>query len=128
MVADWQSEVDELHQFFQALFLSEVDSLDRAEAALGHDFTMIGPDGTVSQRTEILSQLDAGRGHSSELRIETEGYRTVVETDSLIVGEYIEIHHFASGGNRRRTTAVFDVDPAGPNGVRWRHAQETWLS
>jgi len=127
MVAEWQREVDELHQFFQALFLAEVESLDRADAALGRGFTLAGPDGTVSQRDEVLAQLAAGRGHSSQLRIEIEAHRTVAETDRLIVGEYIEVHHFAEGGNRRRTTAVFDVDPAGPNGVRWRHAQETWL-
>ena len=127
MLADWQREVDELHEFFEALFLAEVDSLERAEVALGADFTMIGPDGTVSGRNQVLAQLQAGRGHSSQLRIETEGHRTIVETDTVVVGEYIEVHHFADGGNRRRTTAVFDIDPNGPNGVRWRHAHETFL-
>lgn len=127
MAPDWQREVDELHQFFQALFLAEIDSIDRAEAALGPDFTMVGPDGTVSQRADVLAQLRSGHGHSAELRIEIEEHRTVVETDAVIVGEYIEFHSFADDGNRRRTTVAFDVDPDGPNGVRWRHAQETWL-
>ena len=126
-VPDWRSEVDELHQFFQALFLAEVESTDRADDAFGPDFTFVGPDGARSGRNEVLAQLEAGRGHSSKLRIDIEGHRAIVETDAVIVAEYIEVHHFAEGGNRRRTTVVFDVDPTGPNGVRWRHVHETFL-
>lgn len=124
---DWRSEVDELHQFFQALFLAEVDSVDRADAAFGSEFSFVGPDGARSGRHEVLAQLVAGRGHSSQLRIEIEGHRTIVETDDLIVAEYIEVHYFAEGENRRRSTVVFDIDPTGPNGVRWRHVHETLL-
>ncbi len=128
MPPDWQSEVDELHQFFQALFLDEVESVDRAGDAFGPDFSFVGPDGVRSDRDQVLAQLEAGRGHSSHLRIEIEGHRTIVESNTFVVAEYIEVHHFADGGNRRRTTVVFDVDPTGPNGVRWRHVQETFLS
>lgn len=127
MPTDWQREVDELHEFFQALFLGEIDSVDRADAAFGPDFTFVGPDGSLAARGAILGMLVAGRGHSSQLRISIEGHRTIVETDTVIVGEYIEVHEFAGGGNRRRSTVVFDLDPEGPNGVRWRHVHETWL-
>jgi len=128
MQANWQREVDELHEFFQALFLGQIDSMDRADAAFGSDFTFVGPDGLLADRGQILEMLESGRGHSSELAIGVEGHRTIVEAGALIVGEYIEVHEVADGGNRRRTTVVFDVDPDGPNGVRWRHVHETWLS
>lgn len=124
---NWRTEVDQLHRFFQALFLAEIDSIDRADTAFGSDFSFVGPDGARSGRDVVLAQLEAGRGHSSHLRIEIEGHRTIVETDSLIVAEYIEVHHLAEGGNRRRSTVVFDIDPTGPNGVRWRHVHETFL-
>lgn len=127
MQTDWQREVDELHEFFQALFHGQIDSLDRADAGFGPDFTFVGPDGSLADRGQILQMLESGRGHSSQLRISVEAHRTIVETDALIVGEYIEVHEVSDGGNRRRSTVVFDVDPEGPNGVRWRHVHETWL-
>lgn len=128
MTPDWQREVDELHEFFQALFLDEVDSVDRAAAAFGPDFTFVGPDGALSDREGVLRMLEMGRGHSAGLNIGVIGHRTIVETAQLIVGEYIEVHEFADGSNRRRSTVVFDVDESGPNGVQWRHVQETWLA
>lgn len=128
MQADWQREVDELHEFFQALFLGDIDSIDRADEAFGPDFTFVGPDGALASRGDIVDMLASGRGHSSELQITIEGHRTIVEGDAVIVGEYIEVHEFADGGNRRRSTVVFEVDPAAPNGVRWRHVHETWMT
>ena len=127
MQADWQLEVDELHEFFQALFVGQIDSIDRADAAFGPDFTFVGPDGSLADRGQILEMLESGQGLSPQLRISVAGHRTIVETGALIVGEYIEVHEVADGGNRRRTTVVFDVDPDGPNGVRWRRVHETWL-
>lgn len=124
---NWQREVDELHQFFQALFLGEIDSVDRADVVFGSDFTFVGPDGSLATRAEVLAQLEAGRGHTSQLLIGIEGHRTIADSRTVIVGEYIEVHQFADGGNRRRTTVVFVVDPDAPNGVRWCHAHETWL-
>jgi len=77
--------------------------------------------------------IESGVGHSTDLRIEITDHRTILATDAVIVGEYVEVHHFAPAtdgsprGNRRRTTGVFDVDPVMPNGVRWRHAHETYI-
>ena len=95
--------------------------------------TFVGPDGNRIDRAAVLAMLDAGRGHSSDLRISIEGHRTVLATDAVVIGEYIEVHEFGPDeageprGNRRRTTVVFDVDASMPHGVCWRHVHETYL-
>lgn len=131
---DWKSEVDELHQFFEDLYLSKLDSVERAATVFGPDKTFVGPDGKRIDRASVLAMLEAGIGHSTELTIEIEEHRTVLETDDVIIGEYVEVHRFATSedgsprGNRRRSTVVFDVDPSMPNGVRWRHVHETFIT
>lgn len=131
---NWEAEVDELHQFFQDLFLAEIDSIERAERVFGPDMTFVGPDGHRIDRAAVLAMLDAGRGHSADLRISIEGHRTVLVTDDVVIGEYIEVHEVGAGetgdrtGNRRRTTVVFDIDASMPHGVRWRHVHETFLT
>jgi len=120
-------EIDELHEFFEALFLGTISSLERAEAALADDFTMAGPDGSVADRATVLAMLDAGQGHTSSLRIEVEDHRLLAETDKIIVASYVEIHRLSSRNNRRLTTVVFRKDASAPNGVRWVRGHETWL-
>lgn len=123
----WHREIDELHEFFEGLFLGTISSLDRAEAALAADFTMAGPDGSVSDRVAIMAMLDAGRGHASSLRIEIEDHRLLAETDDLIIASYVEVHRLSSRDNRRQTTVVFRRVAAAPNGVQWLRAHETWI-
>lgn len=127
-VTAWETEIIELHEFFELLFLGTTDSLDRADQALAADFTMAGPSGTLSPRATVMSQLEAGIGHTSELSITVEGLQLLAETDDLVVAEYIEVHGLRDDrSNRRRSTVVFRKDPDGPNGLRWLRVQETWI-
>ena len=123
----WHREIDELHEFFEGLFLGTITSLDRAEAALAADFTMAGPDGTVSDRAAIMAMLDAGRAHTTSLTIEIEDHRLLAETAELIVANYIEVHRLADRDNRRRTTVVFRKAAEAPQGLLWVRAHETWI-
>ncbi len=124
---DWIGEVEELHAFFEAYFLGAVSSHDRVEVALASSYTMIGPDGRLSTRSEIVDMIVAGHAHTDSLSIETSEHRLVADRGEVLVGTYVETHHLADRRNDRRTTAVFLRDPSAPNGVRWLHAQETWL-
>ena len=127
-VPAWATEIIELHEFFEQLFLGTTDSLDRADRALAAEFTMAGPNGTLSPRATVMSQLKAGIGHSTELSIAVEGLELLVETDDLVVAEYIEVHGLRDDrSNRRRSTVVFRKDPDGPNGLRWLRVHETWI-
>ena len=125
---DWVREIDELHEYFEAYFLGTTSSLDRLEAALAPGFTMTSPDGSVSGRAESVRMVADGHAHTSSLRIETTDHHLVVETGQVTVASYIETHHLAERRNDRRTTVVFERSAEAPNGLRWLHAQETWIS
>jgi len=44
----WSEEIDGLHAFFEAYFLGTESSLDRVEAVLAPDFSIVGPHGVES--------------------------------------------------------------------------------
>ena len=124
---EWVREIDELHRFFEAWFLGEESSLDRADSAFAPGFTHIGPDGEYRNRTQVMSMLRDGRGHSQGIGITTSEHRLVLETAEGIVATYVETHDLSEARNRRLTTVVFVPEPAAPNGLHWLHAQETWI-
>lgn len=125
---DWHTEIVELHEAFEAWFLGESDSLDRVEAALDSRFTIVGPNGSETDRTDTIRQIEAGRGHTDDLKIVTSDHRLLDATDDLVVARYVEAHQWPDGrSNRRLSTVIFRRDPTGPHGVRWLRVHETWL-
>lgn len=125
---NWELEIIELHRFFEAWFLGREDSLERAELALHLDFTMIGPDGTLADRSTTLRRLRDGHAHSTDLRIETGDHRLLHTADDLLIATYVERHRLAGDrANERISTVVFVPTRRGPNGLRWLHVHETWL-
>lgn len=124
---DWRREIIELHEFFQAYFLAEVDSIDRFESVLEPDFTMIDPSGATADRDQVIDAVRAGHGHTRSLVIETSDHTLLAERPGLVVARYVETHHLSSRSNHRITTVVFADRPGLPCGVGWLHAHETWL-
>lgn len=124
---DWRTEIIELHDFFQAYFLGQEDSLDRVEAALHAGFSIVGPNGGVSDRATTLEMLRGGHGHTESLVIRTLDHALLHQTDDVLVASYIERHELSTDTNDRLSTVVFGIDPTGPNGVRWLRVHETWL-
>jgi len=134
-------EVVELHDFFMAWFrpvTAETAALDleRCAAALAPDFRQIAPDGKVYPRDMLLQRLLAARGcRPAGFTIEVEDIRPIWQNDAGILLDYVERQYCrepskagaASGETRRRATAFFTLSTAAPNGVVWRHLQETWL-
>lgn len=130
MSGRWQTEIIELHEFFEAYFLGTIplDALGRADAAFHHDFTMVGPHGELRNRATILQMLHDGHAHTRQLEISTSDHTLVIDDADTVVATYVERHHQPDDhDNARRTVVVFVRDEAAPNGLAWRHAQETWL-
>ncbi len=125
---DWRAEIIEFHDFFQAYFLGQDDSLDRVDAALHPGFSIVGPDGGVSDRATTLEMLRQGHAHTESLVITTLDHALLHQTDEILVASYIEHHALSAATNERLSTVVFDIDPGGPNGVRWLRVHETWLN
>lgn len=125
---NWELEIIELHRFFEAWFVGREDSLERAELALHLDFTCIGPDGVLADRSTTLQRLRNGHAHTTSLSIETRAHRLLHTADKLLIASYIERHELSDDRtNERISTAVLVPARRGPNGLRWLHVQETWL-
>ena len=125
---NWKAEIEELHDVFQTYFLGTTDSLDRVEAALGDDFTIVGPGGVESSRANTMQALRTAHGHTTSLAITVTEARLLVETADTLVVRYIENHALADQTNHRVSTVVFTKHDNAPNGLLWRRVHETWLT
>jgi len=127
-MADWETEIRELHEFFEAYFLgTSGKELDRVEAALGSDFTMCGPSGDESDRKATIKALKDGFAHTLSLRIEIADPELLFDDAHQLIAAYTEIHHLADRSNYRRSTVIFGHDPDAPNGLRWIRVHESWI-
>jgi hypothetical protein len=138
-------EVIGLHDFFIAWFRPMTPdmaalALERCAAALAPDFRQIGPDGQVYPRDMLLRRLAAARAcRPAGFVIEVEDIRPIWQSDAGILLDYVERQYCLEpskagvvsgethGETRRRSTAFFTLSATAPQGVVWRHLQETWL-
>lgn len=141
LVEQARREVIELHDFFMAWFRPVTDAtaaleLRRCAEALAPDFRQIAPDGQVHARDPLLQRLAAARGCRPEgFIIEIDDIRPIWQSDTSVLLEYVEKQYcretsklgVVSGETRRRSTAFFTLSTMAPQGVVWRHLQETWL-
>jgi len=130
MSDEFTTEIIELHDFFEAYFLGSLplDALDRADAAFHPDFTMVGPDGELRNRATILQMLHDGHARTEAVEISTSDHTLVTDDADTVVASYVERHDRPGApSTERRTMVVFVRDEAAPNGLAWRHAQETWI-
>ncbi len=91
------------------------------------EFTLIGPDGNISDRNQVLAAVETGHGRSGPLEIVTSDHTVLADRPGVLVARYVETHHLASRTDRRITTVVFTDRMDLPNGVGWLHAHETWI-
>lgn len=123
----WQLEIIELHEVFEMYFLGNSTDLSRVEAALADDFTFVGADANTTDRAGTIAAITAGHAHTESLIIRTLDHKLVMETDEVLVAEYIEEHVLADRSNTRRSTVIFSTDSDAPNGLLWRRVHETWI-
>lgn len=123
--AAFDTEVRELHSFFERWFAG---TADRAESArldvLDDTFHMIDPDGRLQSVGDVRSAIENAYGRRSVL-IEI---RNVQVHPSAPVGTYEEWQTTDGELTGRLSSAVMKGDPLSPNGLRWMHLHETWLT
>lgn len=130
-----ETEVQDLHEFFEAWFRGELprtnDRLARLEAALEADFQQVAPDGTVRDRAAVIDAVagrhGSRRGDTDPFRIEVEEVDARVELDDVCLLTYEEHQRTDGEWRGRRSSALFEHAPDAPGGVVWRHLHETWL-
>jgi hypothetical protein len=126
------SEVHGLHEFFMRWFrgdIAEGSGIERVTAALSAEFRMVAPNGLALGREDVLAGLRHARAlRPADFTIVISGAEVIWSDADHALVVYIERQASAGGMSERRSTAFFTRQPAAPNGVQWRHLQETWVS
>ena len=122
-------EARQLHAFFVAWFRAgDGPDFARCEAVLAPDFRMVTPDGRVHDRVEVISRLWAARGTApGDFAIDILRPRIAWQADDAVLLEFVEQQYREARTTRRRSTGLFTNQPGAPNGIVWRHLQETWV-
>jgi hypothetical protein len=131
---DCRTEIIELHRFFTWWFSGELPNTDAAWSALENglapDFALITPHGTRVERDPLLTSLrplHGQHGPAAGFKISIRNYDCRHVDDGLVLATYEEWQTLHGQETGRLSTALFERNPAMPNGVRWLHVHETWL-
>ena len=123
-------EVIALHVFFVAWLRGEPSASEfrRCEGALAADFRMVTPDGRSHGRDAVLGRIRDARGTAGPaFGIRIVDPRTVWSDGNAVLLEYVEEQYRDGRTTRRRSTGLLTRSSVAPNGIEWRHVQETWM-
>ncbi len=131
MLEQVTDEVVALHVDFERWFAGSLPTLERVEAVLGDEFFFVGPTGTAVDRTGVLGFIGAAKG-AQQVSIRIENVAIRWHRGDLVGASYEEWQTERSAGGSETTTgrlssAVFEVEPSLPGGLRWLSVHETWL-
>lgn len=130
-------EIEGLHAFFVDWYDGVVDrgAFARMERAIGPDFVMVTPAGTVLDRQAVLGMVREGYGRTAGegFDIEIRDVEVVHAGDETTLARYEE---WQSTGEEREegeerdeegrlSTALFRADADAPEGVEWLSLHET---
>lgn len=128
-----REEVLDLHQFFADWFNAELandeTTFERLTQALAEDFEIIGPDGRLTTRRDLLPILARSHGGRQELDFSIEIKRPKARkiSDELCLVTYEEWQSSNQGNRAWRSTALLRRQDDAPGGVVWLHVHETYL-
>jgi hypothetical protein len=131
LIARAQAEVVNRHHFFVEWFTGRASEaeLEVSLRAFAPDMVMIEPDANTIGRDEVAAMVTNARGKRPadfEIRVELISARLI---DSATAAVVYDEHQVIDGvKSARRSSAVFSADPDAPEGVVWRHLQETWIA
>jgi hypothetical protein len=135
MDAACDREVTDLHVFLQDWLTGtlprDAAAFARFESVIGDGFLVISPLGTITDRSALLPEFEASHGaladRAADFRIWIENYRCLRIMGDRALVLYEEWHGLGDDTSARQTSALFERQPAAPNGVLWTHVHETWL-
>lgn len=131
-----QHEVVELHAFFVDWFNATLPQTEQAfsrfASVMAPEFTMISPNGVVTERQELLGELWAGHGGQAgegvDFQIEIRNFRRRSSGPGYLVATYEEWQMAAGTTVARLSSPIFRQRPETANGVEWLHLHETGLA
>lgn len=125
-----ETEIRKRHEFFVDWYRATAtpDAMEHCAASFAPDFRIIWPSGRGMDRAPLLETLTDARGSTgNEFEIRIGINHAIQLSDELCLVTFDEHQETAKGPNSRRGTAIFSRDASAPNGVVWRHLQETWI-
>lgn len=129
LLAAARAEVIARHDFFVGWFTGQLPqaAMDASARAFAPDMQMIPPDGRMIDAAQVIAMLQAARGmRAADFSIRVEiGSARLLGALALVV--YDEHQSLEGRHTSRRSSALFSADPDAPEGVVWRHLQETWI-
>lgn len=129
LIAAAQAEVINRHAFFVGWFTGKLPdaAMEDSARAFAPDMLMIVPDGAMITSDQVVAMLRGARGKRGAdfaIKVELREARLLGQTALIVYDE----HQVIDGANTaRRSSALFTADADAPEGVVWRHLQETWL-
>ena len=136
MEVRYQTEINELHRFFQHWFNGEVpdndESFSRFSDVMAPGFEIVSPNGRWTDRESLIAALRSSHGQWAKEgepgKIWIEHYRLMHTEGSVALVTYEEWQEVGGESRGRLSTALFRLREGTPNGVEWLHVHETWLA
>ncbi|MEQ4925216.1 hypothetical protein [Proteus hauseri] len=88
--------VKTLHNAIETIFTQSplsIEALDSIKTHLSADFSMVGLSGKEATYDEVISLFSQNAGKRGSLKIETDNYKIIYQSDCLATVRYREIHH-----------------------------------
>ncbi len=123
----WIEEIVELHDFFERWFTGSESTLDRMDAVLAPDFSIMAAGGAEATRAELIQSIQTAKGARPGIGIATSDHRLLYQDARVVVARYVEVQTGPEGWTRRLSTVVFVRSLTTRNGVEWLRVHETWL-
>jgi len=130
------NEIVGLHAFFQDWFNDKLEknekTFQRFPGVVDDKFELIAPSGLKFTRDEIVQLVwDAHASRASaenamKIWIENFNYRQI--SNNIFLVTYEEWQKIDAESKGRLSTAIFQKNVNGFNGISWVHVHETWLS
>lgn len=130
--APWQSEIVELHAFFEGWLGGTLPATDAAYArvvdTMAPEFAIVTPGGELLLREQLLAQIRGAHGSRPGWRIWIERPALRLAFGGVTVATYEEWQRYGDGAvSARLSTAIFRAQAGAPHGLAWLHVHETWL-
>ncbi|HSR53492.1 MAG TPA: hypothetical protein VLV83_21925 [Acidobacteriota bacterium] len=135
LIAQCRREVEELHKFFEGWANSTLENNDEAfsrfSSVLDENFHIINPSGQVISRQVLVDSLRQSYGSvpTGQARYWIEDFQGWQVAPGVFLALYEEWQNLdgkKSGG--RVSSALFRRAEGTPNGVKWLHLHETYLT
>ncbi len=129
-------EVLEVHQLLEDWFNGAVapgeGALARFTSVLTPEFEVVMPSGRVVARAVLVARLHELGGQwrdaSPAGRIRIERFRARRLSEGLALAMYEEWQDYGLSSRGRQASVVFAAGEPTPNGLRWLHLHETWIT